>query len=116
MPPLLREIIECGLRVQPGMTVVGDVRAHADLSAAVSDERPDVTVIGIEGGEMAAECMALLSIQPAMRVIGVRTAGGRAELCELRPHCVSLGEVGATDIVVAIRTALDRPRVIEPPC
>jgi DNA-binding NarL/FixJ family response regulator len=107
MPRLMRDIVEAQLLREPDMAVVGVAGTLDGLAREIRDSAPDFVLMGA-GRDGSLE--PLFEERPAMRVLSIEPANADADLYELRPHRVHLGQVSAREIVTAIRAAARTPR------
>lgn len=103
---MLGDIITQTVSHEPDMQLVGEPTERTDLLSAARVTQADVVVVGISDRELPAECEALFTSSPGIRVLGITGDGRRAFLWELRPQRTPLGEVSPQGLVQAIRTAV----------
>lgn len=106
---LVGEMVERALVRTDDMGVVGRATADDDLLELARKTKPDVVIVGLHDSELPRPCLDLLLERPRVKVLGIEERGGRAQLYELRPEQVELGEVSPEEIVHSIRAAVLRP-------
>jgi chemotaxis response regulator CheB len=107
LPRLMRDIVEAQLLGEPDMAVVGVACTTDELAREIHDSAPDFVLMGAARGRSLEP---LFEERPAMRVLAIEPRNADADLYELRPHRVHLGQVSAREIVTAIRAAAGSPR------
>jgi DNA-binding NarL/FixJ family response regulator len=91
------------------MAVVGRAAAIEDLVALARATEPDVVIVGLHGAALPLACIELLLERPRMKLLGIEEQDGHAQLYELRPEQVELGEVSPDEVIETIRAAVQRP-------
>jgi len=91
------------------MGVVGRTAALDDLLELARATEPDVVIVGLHDSRLPSPCLDLLLERPRVKVLGIEEQEGRAQLYELRPEQVELGEVSPEEVVHSIRAAVLRP-------
>jgi DNA-binding NarL/FixJ family response regulator len=102
-------MVEQAVERQSDMEMVGSARSVRDLVELARRTKPDVVVVGLEGGELPRDCLEVLFDRPRTRMLGIEAHDGRAYLYELRPEQVEVGEVSPSGVVETIREAVRRP-------
>lgn len=93
------------------MGIVGRAWTVDALPELARDARPDVVIVGIPGDDLPPACLDLLLERPRVKVLAIEQRAGRAQLYELRPEQVEIGEVSPAEVVETIRTVVLRPTV-----
>jgi len=117
--PVVRDGVALLLRSEPALTVVGSADSGADALRQAPDLRPDLVLLDLRLPDMLApEVVAgLRRVVPDAKVV-VFTAHGdhhgvRAAL-DAGAHGALLKDVGATDLVSALKRVLRGERVCDP--
>ena len=91
------------------MGVVGRAPTVDALPDLARTTRPDVVIVGLPDDDLPPACLDLLLERPRVKVLAIEEHAGRAQLYELRPEQVEIGEVSPAEVVDTIRTAVLRP-------
>jgi hypothetical protein len=91
------------------MGVVGRTASLDELLELARATDPDVVIVGLHDGELPAACVELLLERPRVKVLGIEEQHGHAQLYELRPEQVEIGEVSPDEVIDTIRAAVLRP-------
>lgn len=102
-------MIERAVKAQSDMAVVGVVPSVRDLVDAADRTRPHLVVVGLKSPRLPAECKQVLTGQPSLKVLGIESDAGSAQLYELAPQRQAMGAVSPAEVVHAIRAAGSRP-------
>ena len=102
-------MVERALAHTDDMDVVGHAATVDDLLELARQTEPDVVIVGLHDSELPDECLDLLLERPRVKVLAIEEQGGRAQLFELRPEQIELGEVSPDEVVHSIRSAIRRP-------
>jgi chemotaxis response regulator CheB len=102
MPTMLRQIVREAVATVPDIDIVGEVPGSLDDLDEVIAATPDVFVVGREDTSDAAVAR-LLRERSGVRVLGISSDGAQTTLYEMRPHRVSLGELGPAALAALIR-------------
>jgi len=110
VPEILGEILCEVMRSEPGLEIVrGNNNSRwSPIEAILESGPPDLVVTMIDNGVPEAY-KDLFSVNPGMRLLGLKAHGRDAFLVELQPQSVSLGELSTRDLVDAIRDLAFRP-------
>ena len=77
-PRLMRELIVQVLSGQPGIEIVGEVSADAEIPARVNQTLPDLLVIALEEpGKRPNICDTILRDHPELRILAVASQQNR---------------------------------------
>ncbi|HEX4525383.1 MAG TPA: hypothetical protein VH108_01420 [Gaiellaceae bacterium] len=106
---LVGEMVERALARTHDMRVVGRAASLEELHEIAQAMDPDVVIVGLQDVELLQACLDLLLERPRMKVLGIEEHAGRAQLYELRPEQVEIGEVSPDEVVDTIRAAVLRP-------
>jgi DNA-binding NarL/FixJ family response regulator len=103
LPQALQHTLERNLaqHVDLAVTSVGN---HLEVLLAVGEREADVVVLGIHDRDLPGVATHLLDEYPHLRILAVRTCGQHAEVYELLPRLVPIGEVlldGLPDVISA---------------
>jgi DNA-binding NarL/FixJ family response regulator len=107
-PTMLREILEQAIAGAPDMEVIPEPRPVLPSDASPS---PDVVVVDASDSDAGERSRALLRRWPRSRVLMIRARGHVVSLYELVAQGRDLGELSPSQLVEAIRSAVqaDRP-------
>lgn len=103
------EMIEGAVARTQDMGVVGRAASLDDLHDVAQATDPDVVIVGLHDAELPQACLDLLLERPRLKVLGIQEHGGHAQLYELLPEQVEIGEFSPDEVVDTIRAALLRP-------
>jgi DNA-binding NarL/FixJ family response regulator len=106
---LVGEMIERAVGRTQDMGVVGRAASLDELHDVAQATDPDVVIIGLHDAELPQACLDLLLERPRMKVLGIEEHGGHAQLFELLPEQVEIGEFSPDEVVDTIRAAVLRP-------
>jgi DNA-binding NarL/FixJ family response regulator len=106
---LVGDMVERAVAQTDDMGVVGRADSLDELLELARETDPDVVIVGLYDAELPRACLDLLLERPRVKVIGLEELEGRAQLYELRPEQVEIGEVSPEDVVDTIRAAVLRP-------
>jgi DNA-binding NarL/FixJ family response regulator len=106
---LVGEMIERAVRRTQDMGVVGRAASLDELHDVAQATDPDVVIVGLRDAELPQACLDLLLKRPRMKVLGIEERGGNAQLYELLPEQVEIGEFSPDEVVDTIRAAVLRP-------
>jgi DNA-binding NarL/FixJ family response regulator len=106
---LVGEMVERAVARTHDLGVVGCADSLDELLALARKTGPDVVIVGLHHAEIPRSCLDLLLERPRVKVLGIEEQEGRAQLYELRPEQVELGEVSPEEVVDTIRAAVLRP-------
>ena len=70
---------------------------------------PDVVIVGLHDAELPQACLELLLERPRLKVLGIEEHGGNAQLYELLPEQVEIGEFSPDEVIDTIRAVVLRP-------
>jgi hypothetical protein len=104
LPGMLSAILRRGVAGQADMTVAGEL---GDLSLLALIERataPDIVIVGLEDGKLAAPCVRLLETCPHVRILVVAAGGRVAALHGLASEAIPVREVSVEGLLSVIRT------------
>jgi len=93
------------------MGVVGRASSLDALPGLARAADPDVVIVGLRDGTLPPPCVELLLERPRVKVLAIEERAGNAQLYELRPEQVEIGEISPDEVVDTIRAAVLRPRV-----
>jgi hypothetical protein len=96
MPTMLCEIVRGAAEAVPGAEVVADLpagRLDAPVAVEILVAEPDVVVAAADSVSEAG-VIDLLGRRFRIRIVGISQSATEATLFEMRPHRISLGEVG----------------------
>jgi DNA-binding NarL/FixJ family response regulator len=102
-------MVERAVAQTDDMVVVGCAELLDDLLDFARETNPDVVIVGLHDAELPPACLDLLLERPRVKVLGIEEQEGRAQLYELRPEQVEIGEVSPDEVVDTIRAAVLRP-------
>lgn len=108
MPRLLHDIVHSMLTAESDIEVAeAPVReSHSEFTAELTAERArnvDVVIVTERDFTQTAKYDALLIANPRLRVVAVSGDGKSADLYEMRPCRVPLGELSAATLADAVR-------------
>jgi DNA-binding NarL/FixJ family response regulator len=106
---LVGEMIERAVARTQDMGVVGRAASLDDLHDVAEATDPDVVIVGLHDAELPQACLDLLLERPRLKVLGIEEHGGHAQLYELLPEQVEIGEFSPDEVVDTIRAAVLRP-------
>jgi chemotaxis response regulator CheB len=106
---LVGEMVERAVAHTQDMGVVGRAASLDELHDVAQATDPDVVIVGLHDAVLPRACLDLLLERPRMKVLGIEESAGHAQLYELRPEQVEIGEVSADEVVDTIRAAVLRP-------
>jgi chemotaxis response regulator CheB len=106
---LVGEMVERAVARTHDMGVVGRAASLGELYDVAQTTDPDVVIVGLHDAELPQACLDLLLERPRMKVLGIEEHGGHAQLYELRPEQVEIGEISPDEVVDTIRAAILRP-------
>jgi DNA-binding NarL/FixJ family response regulator len=106
---LVGEMIERAVARTRDMGVVGRAASLDELHDVAQATDPDVVIVGLHDAELPQACVELLLERPRMKVLGIEEHGGNAQLYELLPEQVEIGEFSPDEVVDTIRAAVLRP-------
>lgn len=103
MSPMMQQIVQQAVQDAPDLEFAG-VATTVELSSAISGKQADVVILELPDVAAVNSYEHVLYDNPRLKLLAV-TGGGRSTvLCELRPHVVVLGELGAEGLVGALRS------------
>lgn len=91
------------------MRVVGRASSLDELLLLARATEHDVVIVGLHDSDLPPACIELLLERPRMKVLGIEEQAGHAQLYELRPEQVEIGELSPDEVVDTIRAAVLRP-------
>jgi hypothetical protein len=103
MPRLLKEIVRSVLDEDPGVDLAVRDLAPSLLGADESLSLADVMIVA-DDAPLSADYESVLYAHPRLRLVAISSQGANAFLYELRPRCISLGELSPTTLLRAIRS------------
>jgi DNA-binding NarL/FixJ family response regulator len=106
---LVGEMIERAVARTQDMGIVGRAASLDELHDLAQATDPDVVIVGLHDAELPQACLELLLERPRMKVLGIEEHGGNAQLYELLPEQVEIGEFSPDEVVDTIRAAVLRP-------
>ncbi len=110
MSPMMQQIVRQAVRSDPDLEFAG-VATSSELDSTVRRTRADAVIVELPDVDAVADYESLLYDNPRLRLLAVTDGGRGTILCELRPHVVVLGELGAEGVLDALRPRpTSRPR------
>jgi DNA-binding NarL/FixJ family response regulator len=106
---LVGEMIERAVARTHDMGVVGRAASLDELHDVAQVTDPDVVIVGLHDADLPHACVDLLLERPRMKVLGIEERDGHAQLYELRPEQVKIGEISPDEVIHTIRAAVMRP-------
>jgi DNA-binding NarL/FixJ family response regulator len=106
---LVGEMIERAAARTQDMAVVGRAASLDELHDVAQATDPDVVIVGLHDAELPQACLELLLERPRLKVLGIEEHGGNAQLYELLPEQVEIGEFSPDEVIDTIRAAVLRP-------
>jgi hypothetical protein len=103
---MLSAILRRAVAGQADMTVAGELGDLALLALIERATAPDIVVVGLEDGKLAAPCVRLLETCPHLRILVVAAGGRVAALHGLAPEAIPVREVSVEGLLSVIRTAV----------
>ena len=108
LPGMLSGILRVAASREPDLRIVEELGGLEGVSEAIDRTRPNVLIVGTEGGGLPGECALAMYDLPHTGILAVSLDGAVATAYRLRPQAVSIEDVSTRRIVEAIRD-LSRP-------
>lgn len=105
LPAMLRGILEHTFRAQDDMTLVGTDSNEGTLSAQVSENRPDVLVVGVERPELATGYVKLFAEHAGLHILAIGGDARSASMQEVFVRRHHIAELSPDAIVAAVRAS-----------
>lgn len=104
LPPIVVDILQHAIENEAGWELMREPPPIAFERAA---SRPDLIILGTTHPDDQDGAPALLARWPGSRVLLLTHNGQSASLFELQPRRIDLGEVSPSELVNAIRRAIE---------
>lgn len=99
---MLSGIIRQAVADEPSLRIVDELAELDQLPDVVSRLRPDVLIVGADGGELPVECARSMYTPPHPRTLAISADGRITSAYWLRPQGVRMENVTPAGIVEAI--------------